>query len=779
MKKTKLILALVFIVASFVLMQSSAPPPPGMSFDVDPRVETMGQTPPALKRVFVQKLLSTQSGFTMLLQLELDDSYSYEALVDTVDIYWGDSVSKKTTFFDDGTHGDNIMHDRIYSAYVVENVASFRADMIASENALINSGGFFNFIGHSGEWISTIPHFDAIAFDLGTRIELDKDLILHKMVSCDVIIREKSLFITDLAVVEDDARTYDFVHNTGNPTGAWTFGTLFKNMAGSVAPKDLLKSWVKHWTYDFTLNGQLVEQRSDVAELLLGPWIEKASGGTIAASTVTLANWELKWDDVAVPENKLLQYAPFKLTAIVNRMDLRQNTGYALPVSNSGETRFIFTLLQYDGKVPMALDPNLPASSSMTFPGFMDWEGLNVIFEYANVQSKRCDIKALAEMWVALGGYEFSNPAFRDHLQDITDFVTSENAAPSRINGSAIGRIRTNERIFYEPENKASIGFEMFRWGHADWEFRQFELDESSHLFKQVPLTNSPINFANYPDNLTDARYYVKKLVSYNGSVFGRLYDPAYPYGSGTYTVPQTLADWAKNSFVLKTLERGNHNMATTFHGQPLLAGSTIVVGEFSHYWDVIDPSGATALYSTDYPEMRHQLSLNTCEGCHNGETKTIFTQVRPLKQGEPARYWLPPLATPDHIEGYVDCPGNGFNPEGINSNSTLYPSMAGKRYYQNVSAFLTGTSYNGLSGSPNYDDDNSTDANDNNMDGLFYVNDPATRSTATTIKQHGFNDLLRRRDDLCSLINTDCNAFSIGNVVKAVAHTPLPLAGH
>jgi hypothetical protein len=99
--------------------------------------------------------------------------------------------------------------------------------------------------------------------------------------------------------------------------------------------------------------------------------------------------------------------------------------------------------------------------------------------------------------------------------------------------------------------------------------------------------------------------------------------------------------------------------------------------------------------------EARHKLSLGTCSGCHAGETKTDFTHVKPANFGAMA-----PL-----------------------------------------SGFLTGLGA----------DDDAGD-NDGDPMAFLWVKDPANRPASSPVKR-GFNDLLRRANDLTTFVNTACGA--------------------
>ena len=118
---------------------------------------------------------------------------------------------------------------------------------------------------------------------------------------------------------------------------------------------------------------------------------------------------------------------------------------------------------------------------------------MNVILEYGNVESDKCDVKQRAQDWIALSSYDFDNALelqeYLSDLQTLTDHVTASGAAPNRVNGSAINQVRTNEKILAQFSGQ-------FNWKDANWELRQFELNEEGFL-TNAPVSNVPYNYYN------------------------------------------------------------------------------------------------------------------------------------------------------------------------------------------------------------------------------------------------------------------------------------------
>jgi hypothetical protein len=220
-------------------------------------------------------------------------------------------------------------------------------------------------------------------------------------VSCPASIDvEKELMIRNLSVVEDPIRTHWTGSLTDPADGAWTFGRLMTNMAGSRDPEAFIRHWLALWaTPQVVVNGFGVAARPSI-QAVLDIWPKTVDG-----------------------KGKLdLTRAPLRLLAIVNRMDLR-----SLADGNAGEGRFVFGVLGPAGtEIPftISLDYELPATS-------------------------QSDVDQWARLWYGLGDKQ---PAeYNAALQEITDKFAGRNARPSAPNGSALGQLRTNERAIGSP----------------------------------------------------------------------------------------------------------------------------------------------------------------------------------------------------------------------------------------------------------------------------------------------------------------------------------------
>jgi hypothetical protein len=252
---------------------------------------------------------------------------------------------------------------------------------------------------------------------------------------------ERALMVRDLSVVADPSRTFDPCDTDGDgaigdPNGAWSFKTLMgqmANTAGTGIPLDLfVRQWLAGWAKNFDpLNGGsasgdwvvnddvVPEREAGLISAIVTPW-PTTSAGTLD-----------------------MDRAPFRLLAIVNRVDLRDAVGYGSSTASAGELRFVFGLLDMDTCSPTRM---------------------TAIFEYT-VHANTCNqVINYAQEWEDLDLIHPpfpASPGYLTHLQSITDPVTTAGAAPGEPNGSAIGQLRTSEVVMGSP-----------------WELREFTLQQ-------------------------------------------------------------------------------------------------------------------------------------------------------------------------------------------------------------------------------------------------------------------------------------------------------------
>ncbi|MBL7712632.1 MAG: hypothetical protein JNL13_09220 [Chitinophagaceae bacterium] len=835
MKRTILIsITAAFAIALF--FRAAPPPPPSTP------IAAFEQQPPIVKHVWVQQLPAPlEDGRNMIMKIEYENEEGL-TLPPTLDIYYGGTPSDYVTFRDDAGMPDVNAADMIYSAYIQEDISSFVNRMQTMHNNLVAQGGFVHFTGHGGQLMTTIPDFNTTAFLEGGEVEIFETL-LNGMGCGSALKKENSLFITALSVVEDETRTFNVLakpgapNGTGNPYGVWTFGQLIKNMANEavtgVSAKAFLKQWLMRWTDGCSINGQTVGARRGALTLMIGPWLQRAHQDTAAAvhysssyySTIEAKGdqWKTDWDNT--PDSLILKYAPFKLMAIVNRMDIKGNSGYNNNPNNKGETRFVYTLIApfelFDEvTTPAGTPPRIAdgmEGDGCTQP--IDWKGMNVILEYGNPQADLCELQNFAQQWLDLSNYSLDSPAYNLALENITNVVTGANAAFGRANRSALNQIRTNERIFLPTicnGVRSSASFQA--WFSSDWQLSQFELNGITHYLMPVPVSLTPMNESNTPWNYKmNFGLGSSSTPTYITSAGTTAYDGLY-YGGIVPAGSTALIEWAHLNGL--RLRFGNHNVPLSYSygaDEFKLAATATMDMDQLHYWDLNWDAASTTHYThiskTDpnaYPiekQMRRQLSLNTCQGCHGAETKTVFTQVRPVGYGETIDYWKntpqddwEPLDTRTMGHLFSESRGKSFAINGTladiyknDYNGT--PRLT--QYLPRVSGFLTGRAYSGPYLNGTWQDDLIDPGVEDNRDAVFddplslyYVYDPTDDHDGTTDNTYpkadgvfGYNDLEMRKKRLCHLLNTPCGGSpGPGPVIGILINTfiqPLPAYGH
>jgi hypothetical protein len=237
----------------------------------------------------------------------------------------------------------------------------------------------------------------------------------------------RELMITDVGVVEDPARTYNPCTGAGTPMGAWTFGKLMTEMANEPAtginPSDFTLHWLQQWNMNLVINNFTVANRSvGLNDLILNPWPKLADGRLDLAQ------------------------APFRLLAIVNRIDLRGSTAYGS--GDAGEARLVFGLLRCSPPPP-----------------WTEVQQFTVIFEYGIRKSSCPAVRDWAQQWHALGTIVLASAPYNAALQAITDQFTLRDADWSKPpNRNALNQLRTNEFALMGPA------------ADAFWQLREFRI---------------------------------------------------------------------------------------------------------------------------------------------------------------------------------------------------------------------------------------------------------------------------------------------------------------
>jgi len=386
---------------------------------------------------------------------------------------------QKIVLRDDGKGADSLKGDGIFSVYVNIDTNEVR-DMVAQQNASITRSSKLE--TDQRELVSLLrfdkrdtarftafhtllqsdPNFTfenrQVKFNKRDAAMIDIDMALRLRIPIHIFfpffcpppppdLIPKSLMINSLGVVEDISRTWNPVTNAGAKTGAWTFNNIINQMVNKSATgktaTEFVLTWLKTWGISIPLNG-------DVA-------------GARPAINTLISNWQNRSMLNGLPPDTLdMAEAPFKLLAIVNRVDLRQNVGYSS--SNAGEGRFVFGLLRST------------ATDVLNSP-----ESFTIIFEFGINRSGCKPVRNWGEQWYNLHTLTPGDPVYNKALQDITDQFVNANTNPAKPNGSSLNQIRTDEIALTGP-----------------WQLREFNIDSVTHLLKLVTVKQTPRNALNH-----------------------------------------------------------------------------------------------------------------------------------------------------------------------------------------------------------------------------------------------------------------------------------------
>lgn len=420
--------------------------------------------------VSVKRLKERTKGGNALLILQFDDGKMTGRRL-TININDGPMV-----FRDDGTSGDEVAGDGRLSAVVDLDFAALTASQSRIKD--LNAGV---------KAVATMPVFEGrvlvgereLSLPLSSQeLQPGQEVAFQPMAFPGGIDPERSLIIRDPSVVEDPIRTFNPCTGVGTPMGKWTFGFLMQEMANQpvtgIDPSSFTRSWLKHWEANLLINGWGVPARQAVKTIVIDPWVA-ASGGP------------------GMPLD--LSIAPFKLLAIVNRIDLRGNSGYT--TNNAGEARFVFGVIDRRNGNCLV--------SEMT-----------VILEYGIDKNSCTDIIKWAKEWVDLSSLPIGSPAYNKALEIITDQFSLAGAAPGKVNDSALNQVRTNE--FLPPQT-------------GPWELREFRLT----MTKEDPLPPTgqlmETTVKQTPDEILNGKLTLRDYINANcGPLLG-----------GTHIVPLTF----------------------------------------------------------------------------------------------------------------------------------------------------------------------------------------------------------------------------------------------
>lgn len=417
--------------------------------------------PPVAERIFVQKLKEPlkEGGANVVLVAKFPEKTPALKDLRSFKVNLGDQSVR--TMFDDGTNGDEKPGDGVFSAPLNLSEDELLALVKRNDEVIARRQNQETVFVNRQMITRKLERFDIEGFRAFRPVPLDI-VVLSVITSANLPgIRDKSLIVRDLSVVNDPLRTYDPCRTPkGAPNGVWSFGHLITNMANTpvtgVSAKDFLVNWVDRFLFAAHTHpgsGDATVNRNVSKERLVKAWIRN-SGLPVPAGALPAT-----WPSLTLKVEEF----PVRLLAIVNRVDLRGNSGYGF--SNAGEGRLVFCFV----------DSNNNCNHGNNGPGTMTF-----IFEYAVPLSACVAVRDYGKKWWDLQTLAFG-PAYNAALENLTKVFTAANAMPSRPNRSALNHLRTNDFI------------------QTPWDIRDFLIDGPTRMLKIVHPNKEPMKSANGP----------------------------------------------------------------------------------------------------------------------------------------------------------------------------------------------------------------------------------------------------------------------------------------
>lgn len=364
----------------------------------------------------------------------------------------------------------------------------------------------------------------------------------------------KELLVVDEAVVDDP-------RSLNGKNGVWSFRHAIEEMT---PPGVSTSTFMTDWLATFRITGAInlfpvpARNAGRINKTVLCPWLRATPENECDDSCGECKGRELD-----------LAKAPFRLLAVVNRMDLNETS--ADPDGN-GEGRLVFAVT--DG----------PADDPKSQPLRM-----TIILEYVLPAAGGGKLEWV-NRWHALGKHAAFDESYKTELAALTESFVRRGAAPDRPLGAAIRQVRTNER--------------EFEW---TWELREYHLDPSTLRLEFREVFNTPDRSLNGTPQLSEWVKANREAILRNQHVL--------PMGM-TGGIAQPIAPWnvpgvdaqLRDAFTTETCD-GCHqtsqpSLDVNFHVSPFRSG----VEKLSRH--VYDPAAPTDALRRRADSMRRQLCL-------------------------------------------------------------------------------------------------------------------------------------------------------------------------
>ena len=387
---------------------------------VDPRLEhaVLLENIPVTTRTNLQIIDNNDNDANSVLSVEL----AQHPEVSAFKVSLSDDIEDQVVVFNDiGIAGDATGNDGVYSTVV--NNEDITAELV---QVLESQSGDALPVYKGREQKGFSQHFKKAHRNYGAN-----GPITGNPDNIDVF---SELMITDPLVIEDPERTYDHCAKQGTPNGEWSFARLFRNIANQertgISPEEFAQTWVDQIINPVSINGGQTTPTA-LERAVLQNWIAESGG-----------------EDQPLDLDK----APFKLLAIVNRIDLRTRR-------DAGEVRFVFGALRTD-RCAFEVSAG-PAPYS-------------VIFEYKKKGSSHGMRKRWGRQWHKLANFELGSADYIQHLENLTRKVTNADInRRQQPNRTALSLLRTNAeldeaRIWLMREFKMAADANPLMRGHIE-----------------------------------------------------------------------------------------------------------------------------------------------------------------------------------------------------------------------------------------------------------------------------------------------------------------------
>lgn len=534
--------------------------------------------PPKIKSMYVFPSTKSSNDEKVLMEVYIDES-----LPKVLEYVWKNDIA---TLRDDGIGGDKMSGDRIYTTRVsldmskLQNISNAKAGDYVGLSAEARGGIAIPVFGNH---VATLDNAERSA--ISEALNLESSLATQNL----FIDPERSLLIRDLSVVNDPTRTKDPCQSTSqaDSTKKWSFGYLLTQMADDPSISGTQKTasqfaidWLSRWSsFSPTVNGQSLTQQP-------GP-------STRNTPSTILTKWRVASGSSSSSGPVRMHKAPFRLLAIVNRIDLRHNLLFGEGLA--GELRFVFAILDNAVRETSNGPCALLDIQENTSPTLFARASHTVILEYAVDKQSQQQVFEWAQSWQALSELTLNSTQYRAALESLTESVVTRGKGTSfgRPNGSALIRIRTNQSL-----------------NNTLWELREFQINNtigSTYRHSPVPVTvkQTPQGRTASSTNDKNEIWNLGKWISsnYNGvEAESHNVPKSFPSGQG-YDSPLSQFLGARS------ITNTDRNLA---------GGSN--TWDFQGQWT---PSGGWLNYDDPRDvEVRHRFSRNTCNGCHGFEVR-------------------------------------------------------------------------------------------------------------------------------------------------------------